>query len=144
MNSMHALRRQCRDGYVLLLSTVFIGAISSIILASVLMLGTNSSQVHLAVEQSGRALAAAHACADRALLSLRQNPGYDGGEFLVIDEMANCEILTVGGTGNTNRLLCTEGQSGDAVRRFEIIISQIYPQISISSWQEVSLFSFCE
>lgn len=133
-----------RDGYILLLSTLFVGAISSIILTSVLLLGTNSSQVNFAVEQSGKALAAAHACADSALLSIRENPSYDGNEFLTVDAYSTCEILPIGGTGNTNRLLCTEGQVGDTIRRFEIVISQIFPQVTIASWQEVSLFSLCE
>lgn len=135
---------QQRNGYILLLSTLFVGAISSIILTSVLLLGTNSSQVYFAVEQSGKALAAAHACADSALLSLKKNPAYGGNEFLTVDAYSGCEVLPVGGTGNTNRLVCTEGQVGDTVRRFEIVISQIFPKIIIASWQEVSTFSLCE
>lgn len=137
-------QRPLHDGYVMLLATLFVGAISSIILTSVLMLGTNSAQVHFAVEQSGKALAAAYACAEKGLQKLKENPGYTGNEFFSIDAQSQCEVLPVGGTGNANRLLCTEGQVGDTVRRFEIVISQIYPQMIISSWQEVSSFSLCE
>lgn len=136
--------RHVHRGYVMLLSTLFVGAISSVILTSVLMLGTNSAQVHFSVEQAGKALAAAHACADTALLRLRDNPNYAGDEFLSLDAQSTCEILPIGGTGNTNRLVCTEGQVGDSIRRFEIVLSQIYPQMTVASWQEVPWFSICE
>lgn len=131
-------------GFVLLLSTMFVGAIASIILTSVLLLGTNSGLVHFSVQQSAKALAAAHACAEVALQTLRNNPGYEGNQFLYPSANESCEILPIGGTGNANRLLCTEGQAGDTIRRLEIVINTIYPQITVASWQEVSIFSLCE
>ncbi|MEQ1849515.1 MAG: hypothetical protein ABL890_02920 [Candidatus Peribacteraceae bacterium] len=131
-------------GYVLLISTLFIGAIASAILTSVLMLGTNSGLVHFSVQQSARAVAAAEACAEIGLEALRNNPSYAGDETHTLDTGVTCEVLSIGGTGNTNRLLCTEGVVGDTTRRLEIVISSLYPQIRISSWQEVSTFSLCE
>jgi hypothetical protein len=133
-----------REGYVLLLSILFIGAIASAILTSVLMLGTNSGLVHFSVQQSARAVAAAEACAELGLESLRSNPSYGGDEIRTLETGVTCEILAIGGTGNTNRLICTEGKVGDATRRLEIVISALYPQIRIASWQEVSTFSLCQ
>lgn len=130
-------------GYVLLISTLFVGALASVILTSVLMLGTNSGLVHLSVQQSARAIAAAEACAEIGLNALRSNPSYGGNEEYELETDVDCEILSVGGTGNANRLLCTEGTVGGSVRRLEIIISSLYPQMRIASWQEVSTFSIC-
>lgn len=137
-------KRSAQAGYVLLLSTLFVGAISMIILTSVLMLGTNSGLVHFSVQQSARAVSAAEACAEIGLESLRSNPSYGGNEFYYPETDVSCEILPIGGTGNTNRLLCTEGVVGATTRRLEIIVSKLYPKMQIASWQEVSTFSLCE
>jgi len=140
----HLSVTQRHSGYVLLLATLFVGAIASIVLTSVLLLGTNSSLVHFSVEQGAKALAAAHACAEIALQTLRENPGYAGNQFYYPDSVETCEVLLIGGTGNTNRLLCVEGTTGNTVRRLEIVIKKIYPKIEISSWREVAAFSLCE
>ncbi len=142
---IHTLTRagKKRSGYILLITILIIGAIASAILSSMLLLGISSTQVSFSVQQSQQALAAAQACAEYALLKLRQDPTYAGNEFrtLGIDQ---CEVLTVGGIGNNNRSLCTEGTSGDAIRRLEIAVSQILPQTQVYSWQEVSVFTLCQ
>lgn len=132
-----------RQGFILLITILIIGAIASAILSSLLLLGISSSQVSFSVQQSGEALAGAQACAEYALLQLRQSPSYAGNEFKTLG--ANeCEILPIGGIGNNNRALCVEGTAGDTIRRLEIAISQILPQTQVYSWQEVSIFTLCE
>ncbi len=131
------------QGYVLLITIVVIGAIASAILASILMLGISANHVSLSIQQSTQAFSAAQACAEYGLLKLRQSPSYAGGENITIGANA-CEILTIGGIGNNNRMLCVEGQVGDAIRRLEIVVNQILPQTKIYSWQEVAVFSLCE
>lgn len=132
-----------RKGFILLITILIIGAIASAILSSLLLLGISANQVSLSVQQSEKALATAQACAEYALLKLRQSPSYGGNEFLTIGD-DQCEILTVGGIGNNNRAVCTEGTSGEAIRRLEIAVSQVLPQTMLYSWQEVAIFSLCE
>lgn len=129
-------------GYMLLITILFIGAIASAILSSLLLLGTSSNQVSLSVQQSNQALAQAQGCAEYALLQLRNSPAYTGDDLIIMGA-GNCEILPIGGVGNTNRLLCTEGQAGDAIRRLEIVVNQILPETMVYSWQEVSIFTLC-
>ncbi|MFA5800036.1 MAG: hypothetical protein WC840_03700 [Candidatus Peribacteraceae bacterium] len=134
--------RKLRRGYILLISILVIGVISSAILSSLLLLGTSAAQVSFSVQQSNQALAAAQACAEYALLKLRTSPLYAGNELLDMNN-GRCELLQIGGVNNTNRLICAEGQSGDVLRRLEIVVKQILPQTTISSWQEVASFSLC-
>ena len=132
-----------RAGYILLITILIIGAIASAILSSLLLLGISSAQVSFSVQQSEEALAGAQACAEYALLKLRQSPSYAGNEHRTLGSYA-CEVLAVGGIGNNNRAVCTEGTSGDSIRRLEIAVSQILPQTKVYSWQEVSVFTLCQ
>ena len=137
------MRLSSRRGYILLITVLVIGAIGSAIVSSLLILGISANHVSLSITESNHALANAQGCADYGLLKLRQSPSYAGNEFLTIG-LQQCEILPVGGIGNNNRVLCTEGKVGDAIRRLEIVINQILPQTTIYSWQEVSVFSLCQ
>ncbi len=139
MTSFHT----SHTGYIMLITVLFVGIIASAILTSLLLLGTSANQVSLSVVEANHSLAIAQGCAEYGLLKLRQSPSYAGNEFLTIGNH-QCEILPVGGIGNNNRVLCTEGKIGDSVRRLEIVINQILPQTKIYSWQEVSVFSICQ
>ncbi len=131
-----------RPGYMLLITILIIGTVSTAIVASLLFLGTQSSTVSLSVQQSTEAMALAQGCAEYALQKLRDSPSYGGDENIVLGN-GYCEVLPVGGTGNSNRLLCAEGRVGENYRRLELIVKEILPQTKIYSWQEVSIFSLC-
>ncbi len=88
-------------------------------------------------------MAQAQACAEYALKELRKDPSYAGNDIMSLGT-GSCEILPVGGIGNNNRLICTEGQVGDVFRRLEIVVRDVLPKVKISSWQEVSLFTLCQ
>lgn len=135
--------KKAHSGYILLITILVIGAIASAILSSLMILGISANQVSFAVLQANQSLANAQACAEYGLMQLRQSPSYAGNEFIAIGA-DQCEILSVGGIGNNNRVLCTEGKVGDSVRRLEIVINQILPETKIYSWQEVAVFSLCE
>lgn len=135
--------RSSRQGYILLITILIIGAIASAILSSLLLLGISANHVSLSVLQANQSLSIAQGCAEYGLLKLRQSPAYAGNEFVTVGANA-CEILPIGGIGNNNRVLCVEGKVGDAVRRLEIAVSQVLPQTKIFSWQEVSVFSLCQ
>jgi hypothetical protein len=143
MHHTSSIGMKKQSGYILLITILIIGAIASAILSSLLLLGISSTQVSFSVQQSEEALAAAQACAEYALLKLRQSPSYAGSEFRTVGSYT-CEVLAIGGIGNNNRALCTEGTSGDAIRRLEIAVNQILPQTKVFSWQEVSVFTLCQ
>ena len=129
-------------GYIFLLSVLVVGAISLAITTSVLLLSTSAARTGLSLRNSTESLALAQACAEHALLALRSDSGYVGNETLAIGN-GTCEILSVGGTGNENRTVCTEGVRGDTARRLEILIIRLLPRVTITSWQEVTDFVSC-
>lgn len=129
-------------GYIFLLSVLVVGTISLAVTASVLLLSTSAARTGLSLKHSSEALALAQACAEHALLRLRGDSSYSGNELLDLGN-GTCEILAVGGTGNENRTICTEGIRGDTARRMEILVLRLFPSVTITSWQEVSLFTSC-
>lgn len=131
-----------KPGYVFLLSVLVVGSIAVAITTSVLLLATSAAKTGLSLQHSSEALAQAQACAEYALLRLREDNTYAGRQQFTIGN-GTCDILLVGGIGNENRTLCLEGIRGDTARRIEILIENILPSVTISSWQEVSSFTSC-
>ncbi len=131
-----------RPGYIFLLSVLFIGAISIAVSVSLILLGLAAGESGLSTRQSTQAWEYANTCAERALRSLRSDLTYAGNETFTFSS-GSCDVRDVGGSGNTNRTVCTDGKSGQAIRRLEISIAQVYPSVTIATWREVSGFSLC-
>lgn len=131
-----------RHGYILLISILAIGVISSAVVSSLMFLGTSAGQISLAIQQSTQAMGLAQACSEYALTQLRNNPQYAGNDVVQIGN-GTCDIYLIGGIGNNNRLLCIEGVLGDTYRRLEIVVKEVLPKTTITSWQEVTQFSLC-
>ncbi|MBU1911050.1 hypothetical protein KKG16_01405, partial [Patescibacteria group bacterium] len=119
-----------KNGYTFLLSTLFVGAIAIAVTGTMLMMSWLTLRNGQILEQSGRAYEMAATCAEHGLLELFEDNVYIGNEDLAIGD-GTCSILTVGGSGNESRTLCTEGVSGGTTRRLEIIIEKILPTIEI-------------
>ncbi len=131
-----------RRGYVFLITILIIGSIASATVASMLLLATTSARTTLVYQQSVQALAYAQTCVERALRELRLDGSFTGNMAVTFGQ-DSCRILSVTGTGNENRGLCTEGKSGTVTRRIEVTIDRILPSVIISSWKEVSAFTLC-
>ncbi len=131
-----------RGGYVFLITVLIIGAISIAVASSMLLLATTAARTALVHQQSTQALAYADTCAERALRELRSDGSYAGSETVTFGD-DNCRILSITGSGNENRGVCTEGKSGSVTRRLEIVIDEIIPLVIINSWKEVGNFSLC-
>lgn len=131
-----------RNGYIFLLTVLVTGAISMAIVISLLLLSIAAERTGLSLQQSSQSFALAQLCAEHALLSLHEDLGYTGDEQLE-RSYGTCDILVIGGSGNSNRTICTEGISGNTVRRFEILVRKVIPSVEIYSWQEVELFTAC-
>ena len=110
--------------------------------SAMMMFGWLALRNSLTLEHSSRAFELSMACAEQGLLQLLDNPEYHGNETLVVGS-GDCFILPIGGAGNENRTLCTEGTSGGVTRRMEVIIERLLPSIRIYAWQEADTFSTC-
>jgi hypothetical protein len=128
-----------------LISILAIGAIASAVVISMLLLGTAVGRTSLSMQQSESAAFLSEACAEYALRSLRANPSYNGNEVVGgFSVNGTCTILPIGGSGTSNRIICTEATVGNVVRRLEIVVQSLLPKTLIYSWQDVPSFSLCE
>lgn len=133
---------QLREGYIFLLTVLFVGIIAFSVVGSYLLFATVALQTGYAAEQSAQALELARTCAEQAIFSLQDNTAYAGEETLVRAE-GTCTIFVPAGTGNSDRVICTQGTVGSAVRNMEIFIDSVLPAAEISSWREVSSITAC-
>lgn len=131
-----------RPGYIFLITVLVIGAIATTTAVTLVLLGLASEQTGLTLHQSAQAYEHAQTCAERTIRSLRSDLTYTGSETFVLTN-GTCAVEDIAGTGNDNRIICVEGRSGRTVRRFEIVLREVYPSVKVASWTEVSAFSLC-
>ena len=131
-----------RKGYAFLITVLAIGTIAAATASSLLLLGVGAGQTALTTQQSTQAQQYAIGCSERALLSLLEENTYPGNETIDFT-YGSCTILPVGGAGNENRTICTEAESGNSIRRYEVVVERLLPSPSLYSWQEVTAFTLC-
>lgn len=124
-------------GYIALLSTLFLVAIGGVVAGSLILLGLGFSKSSFALEQSNQAKALANACAEEALLKLKQDLSYTGNETITLSS-GTCQIQDVKGAG-PNRIIKTTGTVGTIIRKVEVKV-KISPSFTLSSWLEVADF----
>lgn len=125
-------------GYITLLSVLIISAIGLAVTISLILLGLGSGQSSLTLAKSAQAKALANACAEQALQAIRNSISFTGAGNLSLG-VGSCNF-TVTNTGGQTRLIVSTGQTDETIRKVKIIVSQINPQINISSWQELADF----
>ena len=118
--------------------------ILSIVVLSVVMLGAFLSiDVNRANKNTNDAIFASgvlQSCAENALDKLKTDITYTGNESFLINGIT-CNILTISGSGNTNRILKVQAfNSTSIVKKVQIDINTINPYYIMNSWQEVPDF----
>ena len=126
-----------RRGFVALMAVVVVGAVGLAIAISITLLGAGFTKTGIALQQSQQAKSLANACAEYGLEKLRESTGYAGDETLTIGS-STCYVLAVLGSGNTNRTVESSSTVGTVTRKVKVQVSQIMPQIQVTSWQEVA------
>lgn len=124
-------------GYIALLATLFLVAIGGVVAGSLILLGLGFSKSSFALEQSNQAKALANACAEEALLKLKQNISYTGNETIALAQ-GSCQIQDMKGAG-PNRIIKTTGTIGTIIRKVEVKV-KISPSFTLTSWLEVADF----
>lgn len=127
------------QGYIALISILIISSLLAIIASSASLISISESKTGLKESQSWEAFYLATACAEDALMKLKEDINYPGGETLTF-ESGTCYIAFVEGTGENNRVVKTSGTVLAQIRKIRIEIEQINPEMAIKSWQEVSEF----
>lgn len=122
------------SGYILLLSILILGALGLVIGVFVLSTGLSNTYNIFTVERSYRALTLAESCAEEALEEI--NISDFTGTATTTDGDDYC-VYTVTDQGGENRLVQTTGTVADIVRKIEITIDTLDPEINVVSWEEV-------
>lgn len=128
------------QGYIAIISVLIISGITSLIIGFVVLFAVGEANMGLYQQQGRYALYLAQACAEDALLELRNDSEYVGNETINDFENGSCEIREVQGGGSQNLVIETIGKAFDKIRRLKIEVSEIDPQININSWKEVTSF----
>lgn len=129
---------QPRTGFITLISVVIISAVGIAIALSIVLLGVGSSRTSFAVEQSNQSKALANACAEEALQQIKDLTSYTGSGNLTLGQ-GTCSY-TVTSQGGQNRTIVATGTVGTILRKVKIVINNITPAISVTSWQELDNF----
>jgi len=125
-----------QSGYIAVLATLIIGAVSLGITLSVLTLGTATQQNTLATQWGAQARAMADACAEEGLQQLQETAGaYTGTGNVTLSGQA-CSY-TVTNTGGSTRTISTSATIGNVVRKMLVYVTITASSISVTSWQEV-------
>lgn len=133
-----------KEGYILVITVLFIGAILVATTTSLLLLGWAAEQNGVVYNQTNQALEAARGCTDIAIQELRKDHLYGGGETYALPaSLGACAILAIQGSGWLNREICTEGTSGTTTRRLLTKVSTLFPNVTISFSEEVDASVDC-
>jgi hypothetical protein len=126
-------------GYMAIISALIVSALMVIIASSANIKSIYESDMALKASKGWESFYLAMACAEEALIKLKENVDYLGGEVLTLDN-GECTIVDVAGAGNNRRTVKASASLNDQVRRIEVNIDEVNPTLVIDSWQEVSSF----
>ncbi len=130
--------REEHSGFIALMGVVLVSSVTALMVVGVLIQGVEQSKSTFAIEQSYLARQYAHACAEEALEQLKSAPGFTGVSTLRFAK-GTCSSIVIN-TGGSTRTIDSTGNAATIVARVKVLVSALSPQISVSSWQEVSAF----
>jgi hypothetical protein len=134
--SLHSKKHNHKSGFAVLLSVLVLASIGTIITASLLTLGTNSTQTSASLQSSEQARGVANACAELALQRLVTSSSFVGTGNLTLGQ-GSCTYAVTQANATTGVINAT-GTVGTVVRKVQIRIA--LPTLIIASWQEVGDF----
>ena len=129
-----------QKGYIALVSFLIISAVTLSVAINASLFGLSESEMGLQKSHSSKAFYLATLCAEDALMKLKDDLNYSGGETWTIDDQGTCDIFPLEGSGNKDRIIKTSGTSHDQTRKIKINIIEVNPLMKIEAWQEVTSF----
>lgn len=126
------------NGFAVLIGVLIVGAFGTAVVLYLVLSGLYSYQSSFILEQSNTAKATTNACAEVALNKIQLCSSTIGiGTTQLGNNTCNYEIIN---NGDQTRTIQATSQVGTIVRKIKVLINQIDPKITISSWQEVATF----
>ena len=127
--------KKTKKGYVALVTVIILAAVTSVVALTALSLGTDSTIFSAEKQNQSLAKSYANSCMEIAINKLKASTSYIGNESMAVGN-GTCQILTISGSGNSNRTIQTKGFSGTVVRKLQVTITTVNPSTIYSSWQE--------
>jgi hypothetical protein len=129
---------RCR-GFIALTSVLVLGAVLLSIAISTASRSIGTANLGTSLYSKASAESLADLCAQHALIELQRTLGYSGDESIAVGD-ESCDILTISGTGNTDRTVKTMSTVSGHTHRLFISVQVVSPSLDIDSWNEVSNF----
>jgi hypothetical protein len=129
------MKRQ-EQGYVALLAVLVVGTVATGVGLLLLTTGVDGQRMAIASQSSTQARGLVGACADEALMTIRNNQVYTGTGNLNLG--AGSCTYTVTNTGTNNRTIAITATVNSVVRRAQVYVTIGTSSISVTSWQEVT------
>lgn len=126
-------------GYITLTSVIILSMLALALIVSMLAINSSGYKTSTISKKYSEALYAADSCAEIALNKLQSDLAYLPGETITLGS-SRCEVISILGSGNSDRTLNIESVNEDTTVRISVEISQIQPEIEIISWERVNQF----
>lgn len=133
------MKNKYKKGYVLLLTVLVVSAFSLAIGVFVLSSGIYNTQNSVKADNMYRSLSMAEACAEDALMEIRNNPVlYASTSTITIND----DVCTyrISNQGTNRRRVETESNADGMMTKFLIIANLVSTTLDIESWEEVKQF----
>ena len=133
----HSMQQQQlnKKGFVTLFSLIILMVVSVSVFTSILLVNVDSLNSVEATRQGIVARSLANSCMGIAINELKDDQAYAGNETFTFSQ-GSCQIISISGSGNTNRTIRVSGDAGGYVRKVEALVLEINPATNISYWQE--------
>jgi hypothetical protein len=128
-----------QDGFVSMLTIVLLMVIVITMSITIMTVLIDSNLSYGVVADSVKARANADSCVEIAINKLKESTSYTGANELVTTDYGSCTIVSVLGTGNTNREINVTGTFNNVTRRVRVTVTTVNPDTVISSWLEVDI-----
>ena len=124
-----------QNGLVALMAVLIILIIALVIGIGLSLRGIAGMKMSLQEVQSSESYYLASLCAEQALMKLKENRTYPGGEIVDAQD-GQCLILPIEGRWTIK----VSATSSNQVKKMVILVEEINPRMIISSWEEVADF----
>lgn len=127
-----------KNGFVILLSVLVMGAVGLSIALYLLSAGLVFSKSSFNLEQSGQAKFLANTCVEDALFKISACTSTIGNYSLNLTE-GNC-TYTISKPSEETRTITSQGNVDNVIRKVKLEVDSLVPVISVKTWQEVASF----
>ena len=125
-------------GAVLLLSVIIMGAIAVSVVSALIVGGIDNTQLSAQQQAATEAQTQAELCVEEALLQVK-NSNTVSGTTVITTGGNSCSFTIING-GGSNRTINSEAQVGDVIKRLQITLDRLNPQLNVTKWENVTSF----